>query len=172
MRIAPGVDLRGRIEASGVKVPAASFNPDERVERSKGEAVRIASEFFPDDRIVEFHGGSYREVYVRGLGGIVEVHHMPADEVNGLERPDGPCIAMLKEDHRQTASCGMTRDAKKYRAQQAELIQAGDTKGAVKMDIEDIQGKFGNRYDGAIQEMLDYAERIGYIPDQEGLLND
>ena len=171
MRITSDMDLRRRIGEPSVKVPTAPFNPDERVERSRGEATRIAPEFFPDDRIVEFHGGSYRDVYIKGLGSIVEVHHMPADEINGLERLDGPCIVMLKEDHRQTASCGMTRDAKKYREQQAEFIQTGDTKGAVKMDIEDIQCKFGNRYDGAIQEMLDYAERIGYIPDQEGLLN-
>ncbi len=40
------------------------------------------------------------------------------------------------------------------------------------MDIDDIHNKFGDKYDGAIQEMLDYAENKGYISDQKGLLND
>lgn len=95
---------------------------------------------------------------------------MPANEVNGLEFQDGPTISMDKLDHRQTAGWGNSKEAREYRAQQRELIEAGDFKSAIKMDIDDIHSKFGDKYDGAIQEMLDYAEGAGFIPDQEGLM--
>ena len=156
-------EVRGKSEISDVKSPSSSFDPDVRVERPRVEASG------------EYRGGSYKDVFVGGRGDRIEVHHMPADEVNGLERNDGPCIAMDKEDHRLTASCGMTREAKEYRERQGEFIKAGDFKSAIKMDIDDIRcsGKFEpGKYDKAIQEMLDYAESKGYISDQKGLLND
>ena len=66
-------------------------------------------------------GGSYRAVlkYVRENHlEDREVHHMPADSISNLERDDGPAIKMEKEDHRQTASCGNSREAREYREKQ------------------------------------------------------
>ncbi|NNU14776.1 hypothetical protein HK107_00375 [Parvularcula sp. ZS-1/3] len=63
-------------------------------------------------------------------------------------------------DHRQTASWGNSRDAKAYRHQQSDMIEAGDFKGAQQMDIDDIQSKFGDKYDDAIQEMRDYTDTL------------
>ena len=165
-------EVRGKSEIGDVKSPSSSFDPDARVERPQVEAARGAREFSADERVEEKQGGSYKEVFKPGRGEHIEVHHMPADEVNGLERNDGPAIAMDRLDHRQTSSCGMSEAAKEYRARQAELISEGKFKEAVKMDIDDIHCKFGDRYDGAIQEMLDYSESKGYISDQKGLLND
>ena len=89
-----------------------------------------------------------------------EVHHMPADSASRLERGDGPAIKMEKEDHRQTASCGMSREAREYREKQKELIEQGKFREALQMDIDDIREKFGDKYDDAIQEMLEYVDQL------------
>ena len=92
-----------------------------------------------------------------------EVHHMPADSVNGLERNDGPAIVMEKGDHRQTASCGNSVEAREYREKQKELIDEGKFDEAMQMDIDDIHEKFGDKYDDAIAEMKSKAEEKGLI---------
>lgn len=109
-------------------------------------------------------GGSYKDVRVEGEGDKYEVHHMPADSASPLERGDGPAIKMEKEDHRQTASCGMSREAREYREQQRELIEQGKFREALQMDIDDIHEKFGDKYDDAIAEMLEYVDQL----EQEG----
>ena len=110
-------------------------------------------------------GGSYRDVKVEGEGEKYEVHHMPADSASpNLERGDGPAIKMEKEDHRLTASCGMSREAREYREQQKTLIEQGKFREALQMDIDDIRDKFGDKYDDAIAEMLEYVDKL----EQEG----
>ena len=71
-----------------------------------------------------------------------------------------PCIEMKKEDHRKTASCGNSIEAREYRAKQKELIDKGDFRGAIQMDIDDIRGKFGDKYDAQIKEMLEYVDKL------------
>lgn len=115
----------------------------------------------------EKKGGSYKEVKDTSEGDTHEVHHMPADSASPLERNDGPAIKMEKEDHRQTASCGSSRDAREYRAQQQELIGQGKFRDALQMDIDDIHEKFGDKYDDAIAEMLEYVDKL----EQEGKIN-
>ena len=109
-------------------------------------------------------GGSYKDVKNEGCGWNdnppTEVHHMPADSASNLERGDGPAIAMEYGDHQQTASCGSSREAKEYRAAQKELIEKGDFRGALQMDIDDIHDKFGDKYDKAISQMLDYVDKL------------
>lgn len=89
-----------------------------------------------------------------------EVHHMPADSASKLERDDGPAIKMEKEDHRQTASCGNSKEAREYRDRQRELIEQGKFREALQMDIDDIHDKFGDKYDDAINEMLEYVDQL------------
>lgn len=108
----------------------------------------------------EKKGGSYYEVFKEGEGDKYEVHHMPSDSVSNLERGDGPAIKMEKEDHRQTASCGNSREAREYRTQQKELIEQGKFQEALQMDIDDIHEKFGNKYNDAINEMLEYVDKL------------
>ena len=115
----------------------------------------------------EKKGGSYKEVKENSEGDTYEVHHMPADSASLLERNDGPAIKMEKEDHRQTASCGNSKEARDYRVQQQELIEQGKFREALQMDIDDIHDKFRNKYDDAIAEMLGYVEKL----EQEGNLN-
>lgn len=108
----------------------------------------------------EILGGRYRDVFKEGLGDKYEVHHMPPDSVNGLERLDGPAIRMEKADHRQTASCGNSIEARMYRAEQKELIEKGDFKTALQMDIDDIHSKFGDKYDKGIERVEKYAKTL------------
>lgn len=118
------------------------------------------NEFRESDTSNEIQGGSYREVFKEGEGENYEVHHMPANDINGLEFKDGPAIKMEKADHRQTASCGNSREAREYRNSQQELIESGDFRGAIQMDIDDIKEKFGNKYDDAISQMLNYVDKL------------
>ena len=113
------------------------------------------------------NGGSYRDVKRNSDGETHEVHHMPADSASKLERDDGPSIKMEKEDHRQTESCGSSKEAREYREKQKELINQGKFREAIQMDIDDIHEKFGDKYDDAIAEMLDYVDRL----EQEGKLD-
>lgn len=112
-------------------------------------------------------GGSYKDVrkFVEANEHEnKEVHHMPSDWSSPLERNDGPCIEMDRDDHRQTASCGRSAEAQEYREKQKELIDSGDFRGALQMDIDDIHEKFGDKYDAQIQEMLEYVDKL----EQEG----
>ncbi len=105
-------------------------------------------------------GGSYSEVFKEGEGDKSEVHHMPADSTTDLNRDDGPAIKMDKADHRQTASCGSSNEAREYRAKQKELVEQGKFREALQMDIDDIRDKFGDKYDDAIAEMLEYVDKL------------
>lgn len=109
-------------------------------------------------------GGSYGELRDKGWGWNTEppkeVHHMPADSSSNLERHEGPAIVMDYEDHKQTASCGSSREAKEYRAAQKKLIDQGKFKEALQMDIDDIHDKFGDKYDEAISQMLEYVDKL------------
>ena len=85
---------------------------------------------------------------------------MPADSINELNTSDGPAIIMDKRDHRKTASCGNTKEAKAYRDKQSEYINKGNFDKAVEMDIKDIQDKFEDKYDKQIAEMKEYINEL------------
>ena len=112
-------------------------------------------------------GGRYADVFNDGEGDKYEVHHMPADSASNLERNDGPAIKMEKADHRQTASCGNSKEAREYRETQKKLIEEGKFREALQMDIDDIHEKFGDKYDDAISEMLEYVDKL----EAEGKIN-
>ncbi|MFI3253575.1 MAG: hypothetical protein R3Y63_04435 [Eubacteriales bacterium] len=103
---------------------------------------------------------NYREKLKESDGTTQEVHHMPADSISELSRGDGPAIVMEKADHRQTASCGNSLEAREYREQQAELIKEGKFREAVQMDIDDIREKFGDKYDSEIADMEKYLDKL------------
>jgi len=60
----------------------------------------------------------------------------------------------------RTASWGSSREARQYREAQRELIEGGDFRAAQQMDIDDLQEKFGDKYDDAIQGMKDYTDEL------------
>lgn len=108
----------------------------------------------------ESKSGRYGDIFKQGEGDKIEVHHMPADSTTRLEHDDGPAIRMDKGDHRQTASCGSSREAREYRAAQKELIEQRKFRDALQMDVDDIHEKFGDKYDEAIAQMLDYVDQL------------
>ncbi|MCV9933862.1 hypothetical protein OIU80_16380 [Flavobacterium sp. LS1R47] len=55
-----------------------------------------------------------------------QVHHMPANSINGMSHSKGPSIWMETADHQITASHGWQgSDGAVYRAQQEDLISRG-----------------------------------------------
>jgi hypothetical protein len=112
-------------------------------------------------------GGAYKDVATTQNGIKGEVHHMPANKVSPLSFEQGPGIWMEKADHARTASFGSSESAKAYRAQQQMLIRHGRFREAQQMDIDNIRALFGNKYDRAIQEVLEYTdslEKSGKLP--------
>jgi hypothetical protein len=103
-----------------------------------------------------FSGGAHGSLSTRG----VERHHMPADSISPVSTARGPAIEMVPADHMLTASWGRSRAAMSYRARQQQLIAEGRYVEAIQMDINDAHVLFGSKYDGAIQQMLDYASTL------------
>jgi hypothetical protein len=99
-----------------------------------------------------FKGGRYRDL---PTGNGIEVHHMPADSISPLTRADGPAIQMERLDHYQTGSCGRSKSAQGYRAEQERLIGNGRFDDAIQMDIDDVTSKFPGKYDDAILGLID-----------------
>ena len=106
----------------------------------------------------DYAGGAYKDLAGTGRG--LECHHCPSNAASPLSKGDGPAIQMDPGDHRQTASWGNSREARDYRSRQGEMIEGGDFKGAQQMDVDDIQSKFGNKYDDAIQQMQRYTDEL------------
>lgn len=106
-------------------------------------------------------GGSYG--YLRKIiagNKKYEIHHMPAASISPLTKWNGPCIIMSKKDHKNTSSYGKSKKAARYRSWQAKLISQGKFLEAERMDIINIQRKFGDRYNKSIVEKLDYEEKL------------
>ena len=144
-------------------IPEVQENEIAELDNNENNAIDT-SEATSEADTPEKKGGSYGDVFKDGEGDKYEVHHMPADSASNLERNDGPAIKMEKEDHRQTASCGSSAEAREYREQQKELIENGKFREALQMDIDDIHEKFGDKYDDAIAEMMEYVDQL----EQEG----
>ena len=116
-------------------------------------------------------GGNYKKLTGSGDWS-TEKHEMPScsayKEAKGLdpktqrEQLELPAIKMETTDHRMTASCGNSSDALAYRLKQAQLIRDGNMHAAIQMDIDDITSKFGTKYNEEIQQMLKYAQQMGW----------
>ena len=62
---------------------------------------------------------------------------------------------MEQSEHQMTASWGRSALAQDYRATQRALVNQGTLDDAIQMDIDDVQSKFGNKYDTSILQMID-----------------
>ncbi|VTY04951.1 Putative deoxyribonuclease RhsC [Prevotella melaninogenica] len=111
-------------------------------------------------------GGSYSSVRSSNIGG--EVHHTPANSINGLSHGEGPSIWMETTDYRMAYSHGWQgKEGALYRQTQLDLINQGKFADAIQMDIDDILSSFGSKYDSSINEMLDYSYEKGLISEAE-----
>lgn len=145
-------------------VDKSFLDSDKKVDMNQKQDVTVSNKYDVDNRIEkpekEVLGGSYSEVKKNSNGETHEVHHMPADSASMLERCDGPAIKMEKDDHKQTASYGASKEAREYQAAQKNLVDNGKFREAIQMDIDDIKDKFGSKYDQAISEMCDYVDKL------------
>ncbi|SFE57439.1 Pretoxin HINT domain-containing protein [Actinopolyspora alba] len=82
-----------------------------------------------------------------------EINHIPANTTSPLAHHSGPAIRMDIADHRALYSTGGSLPAQAWRTRQKELVDAGDFRGAMQMDVDDIRSRFGSKYDEAIREM-------------------
>ena len=146
--------------SSGIEADETDEQPEIQQEDVSSENTEGAAEA----NEIKKTGGSYGELKREGWGWSSEppreIHHMPSDASSPLERNDGPSIVMEYDDHKETASCGSSRDAQEYRAEQKRLIEDGKFREALQMDIDDIHDKFGDKYDGSIEQMLDYVDDL------------
>ncbi|MDC0765485.1 RHS repeat-associated core domain-containing protein [Streptomyces sp. HD] len=118
-----------------------------------------------------FRGGQYKDLKDPNTGRNIpgtEINHVPPASVaqHRLGYGTGPALQMDYEDHRDVYSTGSSRAARAWRTWQDELIAGGRVDEAVQMDIDDIRNRFGNKYDGAIKEMI---QGLGNNPDYQAL---
>ena len=66
-------------------------------------------------------------------------------------------------DHRNTMSCGSSKAAQRCRALQESHLRAGNWHNAIEMDVLDVRGIAGNKYDQGLREMLDHHVAAGRI---------
>ena len=120
----------------------------------------------PDNNTL-YTGGPHKDTS-QPVGDGLDSHHCPAKSCYQnatLSIQDGPAIKMDPADHRKTSSYGNSAEAQAYRAEQQRLINEGQVREAIKMDIDDIRrienevGQPG-KYDSAIREMLDYSDSL------------
>ncbi|MFE3267107.1 polymorphic toxin-type HINT domain-containing protein [Streptomyces sp. NPDC059215] len=97
------------------------------------------------------NGGKYGDLQPAGPG--KEINHIPANSSSPLSMYSGPSIRMDYADHRAVYSTGSSLASQAWRMRQKELIDAGDFRGAMQMDVDDIRDRFGDKYDEAITEM-------------------
>lgn len=98
-------------------------------------------------------GGRYGDFVAYGF----HRHHMPSKQASPLSEAEGPAIRMSPEDHRKTASYGGRSNSPQqtYRDKQLSFIKEGKFDDAFLMDVDDIQSKFGHKYDDAILQAMD-----------------
>lgn len=111
----------------------------------------------------KYKGGKYGKIKNGGKARGQEAHHMPADAISPKSKFLGPAIQMDYADHRLTASCDHNNPA--HAAAQESLVSQGKAgmMAAIAMDIADIRGLFGNKYDSAIAQMVAWAKCMGYV---------
>jgi RHS repeat-associated protein len=139
--------------------PSGGFKPEWQPSQKMGTPTPINDGKYTE---VKFNpkGGQYGKLEPLSKTGL-EKHHMPADAVSPLSTYKGGAIQITMEDHMLTGSYGGSKEAKAYRAQQEALINAGDFKAAFDMDVRNIQGLFGTKYDAAISQARNYYISAG-----------
>ena len=96
---------------------------------------------------------------VQGIPGN-ESHHLTADAVSPVTKPNGPAISMERQDHYKTGSWGRGKDAQQFRNEQKSLIDGGNPQAAQQLGIDDVREKFGDKYNEAIEQAVEYSKTI------------
>jgi hypothetical protein len=151
------------------------IDPSYPPNRNPATNVKTQSKKLRKDPPPVYGGGSYQDLKdhpanpKKNVPG-TEINHIPPDSVMenipGWDYDAGSAIQMDYIDHRQVRSTGSSADSIAYRAHLEKLVKNGQIGDAIALDVDDIQGKFGSRYDDALREMIrgKYPEWRGYGP--------
>jgi RHS repeat-associated protein len=104
-----------------------------------------------------YNGGRHRETKKPANDGL-DSHHMPSKDSyknKKLHPNDGPSIQMEPSDHKKTGSYGRSKESQEFRGFEKELIDEVLWDDAIEYNIDDVQEKFGDKYNDAIEEMID-----------------
>jgi hypothetical protein len=129
-----------------------------------------------------YRGGSYQDMLVpnpakpgkKMVPPGTQLNHIPPCQVmkkiSGWDPKQGGAVQMDKIDHRKVHTTGGSGNTKDHRKHQQELIENGQMRDAIALDILDIRARFGNKYDEGINEMIDkcypdYADLKNLQPD-------
>ncbi|EKS4626894.1 hypothetical protein QB714_003647 [Salmonella enterica] len=102
-----------------------------------------------------YRGGAHSGTKKPANDGL-DSHHLPADDVSPLSKNNGPAIQMEPRDHKVTGSNGSSHEAARYRMIIQELLDKGEWRKAMAIEIWDIKNNNKRKYNKAIQEMLLY----------------
>lgn len=152
---------------------AQMMNADDTADKAEAKASPIACATCSQNPCAALACGTKGAKYRGGAHGCMtgtpetvgdglDSHHMPADSVSTLNRQVGPAIQMDPADHRKTNSYGGSVNGPRYAAQRG-MVARGQTMAALMMDVADVKAiaaGTGNptKYDGAIAQMLSYAQ--------------
>jgi hypothetical protein len=109
-----------------------------------------------DNAVDVFRGGRYADL---ATGQTIHRHHLPADKATSVSRSNGPAIQMEIADHKATKSYG----SKQHVAHLKTMIDGGQMRKAMYLEIKDVRRIGGRKYNRALLEMLDYAKRSGML---------
>lgn len=166
-------DIRSDVSATDATVRQAIEDESKRARKSAYEQA-MSSEYpveareqikaqYERESNGEIRGGAYKDLpSIEGK----EKHHMPSDYANEgfISRENGPALVMDKVDHFKTASWGNSKEAREFRDMEKKLIQNGQGERAVRICIDDVQDKFGSKYDEGIRQYLvDAQKKYGEI---------
>ncbi|MFD5509709.1 hypothetical protein ACFWIB_18280 [Streptomyces sp. NPDC127051] len=170
-------------ETKAAKVDAAPKKAKEPGE--EGVDRRVQSKRHPlykEEYLPAFKGGRYlglkNDKTDRNFAG-TEINHIPPFSVyEHLRKPtygQGPAIQMDKQDHRgrkdssgewtdhpRVASTGSWAESKEHRADQLRLMKGKKFNAAVEKDIDDIESKFGKKYEKAIEQLKPELGKEGW----------
>jgi len=155
--VLPSAGAAGRLRFASV--PNRGIEMTLRVRGLAAEETAVAGR--------TYSGGAYGRISAQK--GVIERHHAPADSVSPYTTYSGPAIQMDYADHLLTSSRGSSLDAILYRSEVKQLIDGGNMRGAMAMEIRDIRrvavdgGGSIRKYNPATREMLDYAYGKGWL---------
>ncbi|MEO8362648.1 MAG: RHS repeat-associated core domain-containing protein, partial [Vicinamibacteria bacterium] len=119
-----------------------------------------------EEKPKEYRGGPHEETRLP-KGDELDSHHMPAKAASPLDPAKGPAIQMERTDHWETSSHPRQGLASvEYRAKIKELVDKGEWRKALAIEIKDVRRIGGTKYNEAIKQMLEYArtlEETGFL---------
>lgn len=167
----PSSNARQHIGPSESRLPRV--DPNYTPNRNPATKVKTQRKQLRKDPPPVYSGGAYKDLKDPATGNNIpgtEINHIPPDSVMenipGWSYEGGSAVQMDYIDHREVRSTARSNDSIAYRAKLEALVKNGQIGDAIALDVDDIQGKFGSKYDDALREMIrsKYPEWKGYGP--------